>query len=55
MNGKDENGDNDGVDVSQPHERRVKLIEVLLVDVVNETLSSGPRRAAARCGIPWMK
>ena len=55
MNGKDENGDNDGVDVSQPHERRVKLIEVLLVDVVHETLSSGPRRAAARRGVPWMK
>ena len=55
MNGKDENGDDDGVDVAQPHERRVQLIEVLLVDVVHETLSSGPRRAAARRGVPWMK
>ena len=55
MNGKDENGDDDGVDVSQPHERRVQLIEVLLVDVVHETLSSGPRSAAARRGVPWMK
>ena len=55
MNGKDEDGDDDGVDVAQPHERRVQLVEVLLVDVVHETLASGPRRAAARCGVPCMK
>ena len=41
MNGKDENGDDARVDVAQPHERRVQLVEVLLVDVVHESLPAG--------------
>ena len=38
MNGEDEDGDDDGVDVAQPHERRVQLVQMFLVDVVHEPL-----------------
>ena len=38
VNGEDEEGNYDGVDVAQPHERRVQLVEMTLVDVVHEPL-----------------
>ena len=41
MNGEDEDGDDDGVDVAQPHERRVQLVQMFLVDVVHESLPAG--------------
>ena len=50
MNGEDEDGDDDGVDVAQPHERRVQLVQMFLVDVVHESLPAGFWIAADAAG-----
>ena len=54
MNGEDKDGDDDGVDVAQPHERRVQLVQMFLVDVVHESLPAGFWIAADAAGwVPW--
>ena len=49
MNGEDEDWNDDGVDVSQPHKRRVQLVEILLVDVVDKPLTTRLRGSAVGC------